>query len=78
MPTRFTYRGRMPAARILGWKRSKYWKPILHSSKSPKTPGKSILELIRIIERKKYQRGPPTVHGGGGAPPYLVAPLVSL
>ena len=48
----------MPAAGILGWKRSKYWKHILHSSRSPETPRKSFLELIRIIERRKYQRGP--------------------
>ena len=68
-----------------GWKRSKYWKPILHSSKSPETPWKSVLELIRIIERKKYQMGstpwprgwrahPPLL----GTPPCLVGPLVAL
>ena len=28
----------MPAAGILGWKRSKYWRPILRNSKSPETP----------------------------------------
>ena len=32
--TRFTWRGRMPAARILAWKRSKFEIPILHNSKS--------------------------------------------
>ena len=36
--TRFTWRGRMPSAGILGWKRSKYWRPILRNSKSPETP----------------------------------------
>ena len=36
--TRFTWRGRMPPAGILGWKRSKYWRTILRNSKSPETP----------------------------------------
>ena len=68
----------MPAAGILGWKRSKYWKPILHSSKSTETPRKSFLELIRIIEQRKYQRGPTPWPGGWGArPPLLGAPPVS-
>ena len=59
-----------------GWKRSKYWKPILHSSKNPKTPQKLFLELIRIIERRNYQRGPTPWPGGWGArPPLLGAPL---
>ena len=53
------------------WKRSKYWKPILHSSKNPETPRKSVLELIRIIEQKKHQRGPTPWPGGWGrAHPY--------
>ena len=53
-----------------GWKRSKYWKPILHSSKSPETPRKSLLELIRIIEQRKYQRGhTPWPRGWGARPP---------
>ena len=30
---RFTWRGRMPAAGILDWKRSKYYRPILQNSK---------------------------------------------
>ena len=68
----------MPAAGILGWKRSKYWKPILHGSKSPETPRKSFLELIRIIERKKYQRGPTPWPRGWGARPCLVGPLVPI
>ena len=60
-----------------GWKRSKYWKPILHSSKSPETPRKSFLELIRIIERKKYQRGPtPWPRGWGARPLLLGAPPI--
>ena len=37
----------MPAAGILGWKRSKYQRPILHNSKSPETPRKSFLEIIK-------------------------------
>ena len=69
-----TWRGRMPAAGILGWKRSKYWRPILHSSKSPETPRKSFLELIRIIEWKKYQRGPTPWPRGWGRAPCLVGP----
>ena len=67
------------------WKRSKYWKPILHNSKSLETPWKSFLELIRIIEQKKYQRGPtPWPRGWGARPPLLgalpclVGPLVAL
>ena len=47
----------MPAAGILGWKRSKYQRPILHNSKSPKTPRKSVLEYIITIGRRKHQRG---------------------
>ena len=67
----------MLAVGILGWKRTKYWRPILHSSKSPETPRKSFLELIRIIERKKHQRGATPWPGGWGAPPLLGAPPVS-
>ena len=73
--TRFTWRGRMPASGILGWKRSKYWRPILHSSKSPETPRKSFLELIRIIEQRKYQRVPTARLGGWGARPPTGRPL---
>ena len=59
-----------------GWKRSKYWKHILHSSKSPETPWKSFLELIRIIEWRKYQRGPTPWPGGWGrALPPWACPL---
>ena len=63
----------MPTAGIPGWKRSKYWKPILHSSKNPENPRKSLLELIRIIEQRKYQRGPTPWPGGWD--PLLGAPL---
>ena len=79
-----SWRGRMPAAGILGWKRSKYWEPILQSSKNPETPRKSFLELIRIIGQRKYQRGPtPWPWGWGGARPTtratcLVGPLLAL
>jgi hypothetical protein len=52
-----SWRARMPTTGILGWKRSKYWKPILHSSKSPETPRKSFLELMINIQRKKYLSG---------------------
>ena len=59
-----------------GWKRSKHWKTILHCSKSPETPRNLLLELIRIIERKKHLRGPTPWPGGWGAcPPLLGAPL---
>ena len=65
-------------SRDSGWKRRKYWKPILHSSKSPETPRKSLLEFIRIIEQRKYQRGPtPWPRGWGARPPLLGAPPVS-
>ena len=59
----------MPAAEVLGWKRSKYWRPILHSSKSPETPRKLFLEIIKNIERKKYIKGAPPGHEGGGRAP---------
>ena len=52
-----------------GWKRSKHWKPILHSSKSPETPRNNFLELLRISERKKYTRGPTPCPGDRGRPP---------
>ena len=55
--TRFTRRGRMPAAGILGWKRSKLWKPILHNSKSPETPQNIVSENIKNIWRKKPTGG---------------------
>ena len=45
-----------------------YQKPILHCSKNPETPRKSFLELIQIIELRKYQRGPTPWPGGWGAP----------
>ena len=49
-----------------GLEKEQILKPTLHSSKSPETPRKSFLELMIIIERKKYLRGPPTIHEGGG------------
>ena len=65
----------MPATGILGWKRSKYWKPILHSSKNHETPRKLVLELIKIIERRKHKRGPTPWPGGWGhAHPYWARP----
>ena len=59
----------MPPAGILGWKRSKYQRPILHNSKSPETPRKLFLEIIKNIERKKYVRGASTWPRGWGARP---------
>ena len=35
------------------------------------------MELIRIIERRKYQRGPTPWPGGWGRPPYWARPPVS-
>ena len=68
----------MPAAGILGWKGSKYWRPILHNSKSPETPRKLFLEIIKNIERRKYQRGPtPWPRGWGRALPPWARPLAS-
>ena len=55
---RFTWRGRMPAAGILDWKRSKSVIPILHNSKSPENLRRIILEYIKNTGRRKYQRGP--------------------
>ena len=67
--TRFTMKRGNAGSWNSGWKRSKHWKPILHCSKSPETPRNMFLELIRIIERKKYIRGPTPCPGGwGGAP----------
>ena len=59
----------MPAAGILGWKRSKYQRPILHNSKSPETPRKLFLEIIKNTKRRKYQRGPTPWPRGWGARP---------
>ena len=58
-----------------GWKKSKYWKPILHSSKCPATPRKSFLDLIKIIGQRKYLRGPTPWPGGWGRAPLQGAPL---
>ena len=65
------------AAGILGWKRSKYQRPILHNSKSPKTPRKLFLEIIKNTQQRKDQRGPHPGHKGGGAPYPLGAPPAS-
>ncbi|XBH59277.1 hypothetical protein VPH35_080566 [Triticum aestivum] len=47
----------MPSAGILYWKRSKYYRPILHNSKSHETSRSLFLEYIKNIGRRKYQRG---------------------
>ena len=74
--TRFTWRGRMPAARILGWKRSKYWRPILHSSKSHETSRKMFSKYIKNTESKNLTRGAtPCPRGWGRALPPGCAPL---
>ena len=60
------------------WKSSKHWKPILHCFKNPETPRNLVLELIRIIERKKHLRRPtPWPRGWGRAHPYWARPPVS-
>ena len=59
----------MPAAGILGWKRSKYLRPILHNSKSPETPRKLILEIIKILSEENTRGGPHPGHEGGGPLP---------
>ena len=59
----------MPTVGILGWKRSKYWRPIMHNSKSPETPRKSVLESIKNIGRRKHQRGATHHPRGWGARP---------
>ena len=79
--TRFTMKRGNARSWNSGWKRSKRWKPILHSSKSPETPRNIFLEFIRIIERKKYTRGPTPCPGDSPpyrARPYLLGPLVGL
>ena len=65
----------MQTAGILGWKRSKYQRPILHSSKTPETSRKSFLELIKILSEEITRGGPHPGHEGGGAPYPLGAPL---
>ena len=74
--TRFTMKRGNVGSWNSGWKRRKYWKPILHNSKNPETPRKSFLELIRITERRQHQRGPTPWPGGCGvSPPLPGAPL---
>ena len=67
----------MPAAGILGWKRSKYQRHILHNSKIPETPRKSVLKYIKNIGRRKHQRGATHHPRGWGAPYPLGAPPAS-
>ena len=59
-----------------GWKRSKYWKRILHCSKNHETPQNMFLELMINIQWKKYLKG--ATHrpwGWGRALPPGRAPL---
>ena len=65
----------MPTAGILGWKRSKYQRPILHSSKSPETSRKMFSEYIKNTQRKRFTRGAtPYPRGWGARPTPLGAP----
>ena len=73
--TRFTMKRGNTDSWNSGWKRSKRWKPILHSSKSPETSRKSFLEYIKNVERKKFTRGPHPAHEGGGTLPPWARPL---
>ena len=54
---RFTWRGRMPAAGILAWKRSKFKMPILRNSKSCENQRGFFLGFIKNTGPKKCQRG---------------------
>ena len=54
---RFKWRGRMPAAGILAWKRSKFETPILHNSKSHENQHGFFWEYIKNTGRTKCQRG---------------------
>ena len=83
--TRFTMKRGNASSWNSGWKRSKHWKPIPHCSKNPETPRNLFLELIRIIEQKKHQRGTTPWPGVWGARPpllgastCLLGPLVAL
>ena len=68
----------MPAAGILGWKRSKYYRPVLHSSKSPETSRKTFSGYIKNTKRKKFTRGATHYPRGWGArPTTLGAPPAS-
>ena len=48
----------------------------MHNSKSPETPRKLFLEIIKNTERKKYQRGPTPWPRGWGARPLPRGPPV--
>ena len=74
----------MPAVGILGQKRSKYQRPILHNSKSPETSRRHVLELIKNTGERINQRGPTPWPRGWervlppGRAPCLVGPLAGL
>ena len=79
--TRFTWRGRMPVAWILGWKSNKYYRPILHSSKSLETSWKTFSEYIKKYSAEEIHHGGHTLPTRVGArptplgtPPALWAP----
>ena len=64
----------MPAAGFWAGKGAKYERPILHNSKSPETSRSMFLEYIKNIGRRKYQRGTPASHKGGGRAPHTCGP----
>ena len=72
-----TCKGGMPAAGILAGKGATIENLFCTAPKSENTQN-LFLQLIRIIERKKHQRGPTPWPGGWGVrPPLLDAPPVS-
>ena len=82
--TRFIMKRENAGSWDSGWKRSKYYRPILHSSKSPETSRMMFSKYIKNIESKNFTRGHTLPMRVGGAPyppgraPYLVGPLVAL
>ena len=59
-----------------GWKRSKYWKPILHSSKNPETPRNLFFGINKNYWAEETPQGAHTLARRVGArPPLLGAPL---
>ena len=74
--TRFTMKRGNAGSWNSGWKRSKRWKPILHSSKSPETSRKMFSKYIKNTESKNFTRGAtPCPRGWGRALPPWARPL---
>ena len=56
--TRFTMKRGNAGSWNSGWKRSKYWKPILHNSKQAETSRRFFMEYLKNIGANNYRRGP--------------------